>query len=108
MNKNRRKFIKNMALAGGCAYFSLSPKRLLGEEGEKRIAPMERVDDNSLNYKQTIIILKKAYMREIQAHLAYTKFSLKALEEGYSNIAYLFKSFAVAESVAILEILLSL
>ena len=38
-------------------------------------------------------------MREIQAHLAYTKFSLKALEEGYSNIAYLFKSFAVAESI---------
>ena len=99
MNKNRRTFIKNMALAGGYAYFSLSPTRLLGEEGEKRIAPMERVDDNSLNYKQTIIILKKAYMREIQAHLAYTKFSLKALEEGYSNIAYLFKSFAVAESI---------
>ena len=99
MNENRRTFIKNMALAGGCAFISLSPTKLFGEEGEKRIAPIERVYDTSLNYQQTIKILKKAYMREIYTHLAYTKFSQKALEEDYPNIAYLFKSFAVAESI---------
>ena len=55
--------------------------------------------DGYLNYKKTIMILKKAYAREIQAHLAYIKFSRKALEEGYPNIAYLFQSFAVAESI---------
>jgi len=71
VNENRRAFIKNMALAGGCAFISLSPKKLFGEEGEKQIAPIERVYDTSLNYQKTIMILKKAYVREIQAHLAY-------------------------------------
>ena len=99
MNENRRTFIKNMALAGGCAFISLSPTKLFGEEGEKRIVPIERASDASLNYQQTIMILKEAYVREIYAHLAYTKFSQKALEEDYPNIAYLFKSFAVAEGI---------
>jgi len=84
MNENRRTFIKSMALAGGCAFVSISPIKLFGEEGENQ---------------QTRQILKKAYVREIQAHLAYTKFSQKALKEDYPNIAYLFKSFAVAESI---------
>jgi len=79
--------------------FSLSPTKLFGKEGGKQIAPIERGDGNFLNFQHTIKILKKAYMLEIQAHLAYTKFSKKALEEDYPNIAYLFKSFAVAESI---------
>lgn len=99
MNENRRMFIKYMALTGGCAFVSISPTKLFGEEGEKRITSSESVNDTSLNYQQTRQILKKAYVREIQAHLAYAKFSQKALKEGYPNIAYLFKSFAVAESI---------
>jgi rubrerythrin len=88
-----------MALAGGSALISLFPTNLFGEEREKRITPIERAYATSLNHQQTIRTLKEAYTREIQAHLAYTKFSKKALEEDYPNIAYLFKSFAVAESV---------
>lgn len=99
MNENRRTVIKFMALAGGCAFISISPTRLFGEEEEKRIASSECVNDIPLNYQQTIKILNQAYSREIQAHLAYVKFSQKALKEGYPNIAYLFKSFAVAESI---------
>lgn len=99
MDKNRRMFIKNMALAGGCAFVSLYPTKLFGEEAEEEIAPIEGVHDTPLNYQQTIEILKKAYVREIYAHLAYTEFSQKALEEDYPNIAYLFKSFAVAEGI---------
>ena len=99
MNENRRTFIKYMALVGGCAFASISPTKLFGEEGEKRIASSQSVNDTSFIYQQTRQILKQAYGREIQAHLAYTKFSRKALKEGYPNIAYLFKSFAVAESI---------
>ena len=99
MNENRRMFIKYMALTGGCAFVSISPTKLFGEEGEKRITSSESVNDTSLNYQQTRQILKKAYVREIQAHLAYAKFPQKALKEGYPNIAYLFKSLAVAESI---------
>lgn len=99
MNENRRTVIKFMAFAGGCAFISISPAKLLGEEGKKRIAPSECVNDVPLSYQQTIQILKQAYSREIQAHLAYVKFSQKALKECYPNIAYLFKSFAVAESI---------
>jgi rubrerythrin len=99
MNENRRAFMKNMALAGGCAFISLSPTKLFGQEEVKRIVPIKRDRDPSLNYQKTIMILQKAYAREIQAHLAYMKFSQKALEEDYPNIAYLFKSFAVAESI---------
>jgi len=98
MNENRRTVIKFMTLAGGCAFISIFPTRLFGEE-EKRIASSKCVNDIPLNYRQTIQILKQAYLREIQAHLAYVKFSQKALKEGYPNMAYLFKSFAVAESI---------
>ena len=99
MNENRRTVIKFMVLAGGYAFISISPTKLFGGEGEKRIASSECVNDTPLSYQQTIQILKQAYLREIQAHLAYVKFSQKALKEGYPNIAYLFKSFAVAESI---------
>lgn len=39
MNENRREFIKNIALAGGCVFISLSPTNLFGEE-EKLVVPM--------------------------------------------------------------------
>ncbi len=99
MDENRRTFMKNLALAGGCALAALSPARLLGAEGERRIPPPGSPADISAAYPQTRSILGKAYVREIQAHLAYTRFSQKALEEGSPNVAYLFKSFAIAESI---------
>ena len=99
MDKDRRVFIKNMALVGGGILFLLSPTKIFGKELGKQSTSIERLGDGYLNYKKTIMILKKAYAREIQAHLAYIKFSRKALEEGYPNIAYLFQSFAVAESI---------
>jgi hypothetical protein len=87
MNENRRTFIKYMALAGGGAFVSISPTELFGEEGEKRIVSSESVNDTSLNHQQTRQILKKAYVLEIQAHLAYTKFPQKALKEDYPKKA---------------------
>ncbi len=99
MEQNRRNFIKNLALAGGCAFVSLSPAKLFGKEGGKGKAANEKPHNTSLNYQKTIIIVNRAYEREIQAHLAYTEFSRKALEKNYPNIAYLFESFAVAESI---------
>jgi hypothetical protein len=62
VDENRRMFIKNMAFAGGCAFISLSPVKLFG-------------DKVGGSYQETRKILKKAYGREIQAHMAYTKFS---------------------------------
>jgi len=99
MKQDRRMFIKNLALAGGCAFASLSPAKLFAEEGGTWHAANETPDNTSLDYRKTIEIIKRAYGREIQAHLAYTKFSRKALEKDYPNIAYLFESFAVAESI---------
>ena len=92
MKQSRRMFIKNLALAGGCAWVSISPSKLFGEEGVES-------SDTSLIYHKTIEIIKKAYVRETQAHMAYTKFSRKALKKDYPNIAYLFESFAIAESI---------
>ncbi len=99
MRQDRRTFIKNAALAGGCAFASLSSARLLGMEGTQCHAAEETPHEASFDYLKTLEIIKRAYGREIQAHIAYTKFSKKALEKEYPNIAYLFESFALAESI---------
>ena len=49
MDEDRRVFIKNMALAAGYIFISLSPTKLFGKEVEKRIASIERLGDTSLN-----------------------------------------------------------
>jgi rubrerythrin len=47
----------------------------------------------------TIAVLKSAYKSEKLAYLHYVGYSRKAVEEKYSNIAYLFTTFAVSENI---------
>jgi rubrerythrin len=45
------------------------------------------------------VIPKTAYISEKLAYLHYVGYSRKAVEEKYSNIAYLFTAFAVSEKI---------
>ena len=47
----------------------------------------------------TVAVLKAAYEAEKMAYGNYTCYSGKAVEEKYSNIAYLFTAFAVSEKI---------
>jgi rubrerythrin len=59
--------------------------------------------ENKLNknnlFPITIAVLKSAYISEKLAYLHYVGYSRKAVEEKYSNIAYLFTAFAVSEKI---------
>ena len=59
--------------------------------------------ENKLNkndlFPITISVLKSAYASEKLAYLHYVGYSRKAVEEKYSNIAYLFTAFAVSEKI---------
>ena len=50
-------------------------------------------------YAGTIQALQERYQDEVEAHVSYTAFSDKALEDGYPNSAYLFKSLAASEAI---------
>ena len=50
-------------------------------------------------FPKTIAVLKDAYRAERVAYENYTCYSRKAVEEEYSNIAYLFTTFAISEKI---------
>jgi len=50
-------------------------------------------------YPNTVQALQERFHDEIEAHVSYAEFSKKALQEGYPNSAYLFKSLAASEAV---------
>jgi len=51
------------------------------------------------DYPETVQALQERYQDEVEAHVSYTRFSDKALAEGYPNSAYLFKSLAASEAI---------
>jgi rubrerythrin len=55
--------------------------------------------DAQSKYPQTVALLKRAYINEIQAHLNYLSYAEKAKSENYPGLSYFFYSFAMAESV---------
>lgn len=55
--------------------------------------------DAQSKYSQTIALLKKAYINELQAHLNYLSYAEKAKSENYPGLSYFFYSFAMSESV---------
>lgn len=50
-------------------------------------------------YPETVAVLGKAYLGEMQAQVKYAAFAQKAIEEGYPNIVYLFSSLSYSESI---------
>jgi rubrerythrin len=50
-------------------------------------------------YPITIAVLKAAYVAEMSAYRHYGEYLKKAVDEGYPNIAYLFRSFGVSEKI---------
>lgn len=55
--------------------------------------------EKAKQYPITIGVLKAAYKIEMIASKSYTNCSRKALEDRYSNIAYLFAAFSVSEKI---------
>jgi rubrerythrin len=55
--------------------------------------------DAQSKYSETVSVLKRAYMSEIQAYLNYLSYAEKAKLENYPGLAYFFYSFAMAESI---------
>jgi rubrerythrin len=53
-------------------------------------------DENDL-FPITIAVLKSAYRTEKLACEHYVRYSQKAIQDKYSNIAYLFTAFSVSE-----------
>ena len=51
------------------------------------------------NYSKTISILRDAYIGEVNAHYTYIAYAQKANTENYPNIAYLFMSLSISESI---------
>jgi len=51
------------------------------------------------SYSQTIEALQQRYADEILAHRKFVAYSKQACEEGYRNIAHLFKSLAASEAI---------
>jgi rubrerythrin len=47
----------------------------------------------------TEAVLKEAYIAEMKAHLHYDGYCIRALEDKYPNIAYLFRAFSVSERI---------
>ncbi len=50
-------------------------------------------------YAQTIAALQQRYQDEVLAELKYNAYALRAEQESYPNIAYLFKALAASEAV---------
>ncbi|OGP90489.1 MAG: hypothetical protein A2157_12685 [Deltaproteobacteria bacterium RBG_16_47_11] len=55
--------------------------------------------DAQSKYSQTVAVLQRAYINEIQAHLNYLSYAEKAKLEDYPGLSYFFSFFAMAESV---------
>ncbi|WP_432822915.1 rubrerythrin family protein [Trichloromonas sp.] len=54
---------------------------------------------NAVSFPNTVKILKQAYRTEMIAHNHYLGYTAKAVREGFPNIAYLFRAFAVSEKI---------
>jgi rubrerythrin len=52
-----------------------------------------------IRFRTTIAVLKNAYAGEMAAHARYVRYAVKAVEESYPNIAYLFSAFSVSEKI---------
>ena len=91
---NRRKLLK--VLSGGVILFLSDIKLNAQERGQSGSALS--VDAPS-KYTETIAVLESSYREEIRAHLSYSAYAPKAIAENYPNIAHLFSSFAVSESI---------
>ena len=50
-------------------------------------------------YPETAAVLQALYLDEMKAHFTYLAFARKALSEDYPNIAHLFVSLAISESI---------
>lgn len=66
---------------------------------ERKKSEAGPLSDVQTKYLGTITVLQMAYRNEIQAHLNYFAYAQKAVLENYPNIAYLFNSFSVSESI---------
>ncbi len=51
------------------------------------------------SFPKTIKVLQQAYRAEMIAHNHYLGYTVRAVKEGFPNIAYLFQSFAVSEKI---------
>ncbi|WP_291316711.1 ferritin family protein [Desulfuromonas sp.] len=51
------------------------------------------------SFPETVKILKQAYRAEMVAHNHYLGYTGRAVTEGFPNIAYLFRAFAVSEAI---------
>jgi rubrerythrin len=60
-------------------------------------SPGENSPRKRAAYPITIAVLKAAYVAEMAAYTNYGEYCKKAVEQGYPNIAYLFRAFGVSE-----------
>jgi len=87
-NISRRKFLAILS------YLSLSyPLTVVAVSSGKNN------QETNGEFPVTKAVLKTAYITERAAYENYVRFSLKAVEEQYLNIAYLFTAFATSEKV---------
>ncbi|MBT8368138.1 MAG: hypothetical protein KJP23_25885 [Deltaproteobacteria bacterium] len=63
------------------------------------VSPGKNNQETNGQFPATKAVLKSAYITERAAYENYVRFSLKAIEENYPNIAYLFTAFATSEKV---------
>ena len=67
---------------------------------ETPVYPKEYMTDNPTTiYPATTLVLQNAFRVELIAHKRYVRFWPKALNEGYPNIAYLFRAFSASEKI---------
>ena len=60
----------------------------------------QSMEDNTVPlFPDTASVLQNAYRAELTAHKRYVRFCEKALNEGYPNIAYLFRAFSASEKI---------
>lgn len=65
---------------------------LAGGPGSSRAA-------GAADYPQTVAAMQERYADEVRAHQAYGAYARQALDEGYPNIAHLFRALATSEAI---------
>ena len=85
---SRRNFLYHIASLSFLYPLSIAT----ASSNEKKLA-------KNTQFPVTVAVLKAAYEAERVAYENYVRYSQKAVEEKYSNIAYLFAAFAVSENI---------